>query len=166
MGRFVHRRGKRRLGPVGVGGELGLPTSTVHAVLTRVKLSRLHYAEVRPGNRIRRYEHDKARRYDPAGGSSARTQGGKNRRTTPGKPHRKTSHELIGTASVHTVIDDRSRVAYAKVHEDEAAATAIRVFRPERPAGSPPAASLSNESYPYRPQTNGKIERFHRVAVA
>jgi hypothetical protein len=31
----------------------------------------------------------------------------------------------MGTAFVHTVIDDPSRVAYAEIHDDEAAATAV-----------------------------------------
>src|SRR5437763_15010986 len=35
----------------------------------------------------------------------------------------------IGTAFVHTVIDDHSRVAYAEIHADEKAATAIGVLR-------------------------------------
>ncbi len=35
----------------------------------------------------------------------------------------------IGTAFVHTVIDDHSRVAYAEIHDDETAATAISVLR-------------------------------------
>lgn len=35
----------------------------------------------------------------------------------------------MGTAFVHTVIDDHSRVAYAKIHDDETAATAVGVLR-------------------------------------
>lgn len=38
-------------------------------------------------------------------------------------------NELIGHAFVHTVIDDHSRVAYAEIHDDETAATAIAVLR-------------------------------------
>ncbi len=36
---------------------------------------------------------------------------------------------LMGTAFVHTVIDDHSRVAYAEIHADEKAATAIGVLQ-------------------------------------
>ena len=36
---------------------------------------------------------------------------------------------LLGHAFVHTVIDDHSRVAYAEIHDDETAATAIAVLR-------------------------------------
>jgi transposase InsO family protein len=35
----------------------------------------------------------------------------------------------MGTAFVHTVIDDHSRVAYAEIHDDETATTAIGVLR-------------------------------------
>jgi hypothetical protein len=35
---------------------------------------------------------------------------------------------VIGTAFVHTVIDDHSRMAYAEIHQDEKAVTAIGVL--------------------------------------
>ena len=35
----------------------------------------------------------------------------------------------MGTAFVHTVTDDYSRVAYAEIYDDETAATAIGVLR-------------------------------------
>ena len=35
----------------------------------------------------------------------------------------------MGSAFVHTAIDDHSRVAYAEVHDDETAATAVAVLR-------------------------------------
>jgi transposase InsO family protein len=118
-----------------------------------------------------------------------RAQGGKNRAATPGKP-RSVNHEpRIGHALVHTVIDDHSRVAYAEVHDDETAATAVAVLRRavawfadrgvtiERVLsdnGSPYVSHLwrdtcaelgikHSRTRPYRPQTNGKIERFHRT---
>ena len=90
---------------------------------------------------------------------------------------------------MHTVIDDRSRVAYAEIQSDEKAATAIGVLRRtvawfaeqgvvvERVLSDNGAAYLSDawrdtcaelnitakRTRPYRPQTNGKIERFHRT---
>jgi transposase InsO family protein len=95
----------------------------------------------------------------------------------------------IGTAFVHTVIDDHSRVAYAEIHPDEKAATAIAVLRNavawfakggvtvERVLSDNGSAYKSyawrdactelgirpRKTRPYRPQTNGKIERFHRT---
>jgi transposase InsO family protein len=90
---------------------------------------------------------------------------------------------------VHTVIDDHSRVAYAEIHDDEAAATATAVLRravawfgargitAERVLSDNGSAYRSHawratcselgikpcRTRPYRPQTNGKIERFHRT---
>ncbi|MBG6106759.1 hypothetical protein IWX88_000377 [Frigoribacterium sp. CG_9.8] len=45
--------------------------------------------------------------------------------TTKTSPSR---NGLIGTTFVHTVIDDRSRVTYAEIHDDEAAARAVGVL--------------------------------------
>jgi transposase InsO family protein len=90
---------------------------------------------------------------------------------------------------VHTVIDDHSRVAYAEIHDDETAQTAIGVLRRavgwfgtrgvnvERVLSDNGACYKSyawrdacaelhiqpKRTRPYRPQTNGKIERFHRT---
>lgn len=95
----------------------------------------------------------------------------------------------IGTCFVHTVIDDYSRVAYAECHEDETAATAIGVLHRavawfaehgvtvERVLSDNGSAYKSflwrdtcealgivvKKTRPYRPQTNGKIERLHRT---
>jgi transposase InsO family protein len=95
----------------------------------------------------------------------------------------------MGTACVHTVIDDHSRVAYAEIHDDETAATATAVLRnavawfaargivTERVLSDNGSAYVSHlwrdvcaqlgskhsRTRPYRPQTNGKIERFHRT---
>lgn len=95
----------------------------------------------------------------------------------------------MGTAFVHTVIDDHSRVAYAEVHDNEKAATAVAVLsratawfaargvRIERVLSDNGACyraaswhALCRElgitvkkTRPYRPQTNGKAERFHRT---
>ncbi|UXA20345.1 IS481 family transposase [Mycobacterium sp. SMC-4] len=118
-----------------------------------------------------------------------RAQGGKNRRLTPGKARSKYHHELIGHAFVHTVIDDHSRVAYAEIHDDETATTAAAVLRRAvgwfAARGVTVSRVLSDNggcyrsfvwrdtcaelqikhvrTRPYRPQTNGKIERFHRT---
>jgi transposase InsO family protein len=95
----------------------------------------------------------------------------------------------MGKAFVHTVIDDHSRVAYAEIHNDEKAATAVKVLHRavswfaargitvERVLSDNGACYRSNlwrdtcrelnitpkKTRPYRPQTNGKIERFHRT---
>ena len=90
---------------------------------------------------IRRYEHDqpgdmlhvdvKKLGNVPDGGGwryLGRQQGKKNRHTTVGAGRNKYRGPLIGTAFVHTVLDDHSRVAYAEIHDDETAATATAVL--------------------------------------
>ena len=105
-------------------------------------------------------------------------------------PKSKYRQPLIGTCYLHTVIDDHSRVAYVEAHDDETKETADRgaaqrgrlVRRPRRhrAAGAVSDNGGCYRSYlwrdtcaelgitpkrtrPYRPQTNGKIERFHRT---
>jgi transposase InsO family protein len=203
--RIVHLRWRKRLGPVQIGARLGLPASTVHAVLVRCRLNRLSHLDRRTGEPIRRYEHPhpgamlhvdvKKLGNVPDGGGwryVGRQQGDRNRSATvtaSGKPRSKHHGPLLGTAFVHTVIDDHSRVAYAEIHDDETAATAIGVLRRavawfaargvtvERVLSDNGSAYRSHawraachelgirpkRTRPYRPQTNGKIERFHRT---
>jgi len=118
-----------------------------------------------------------------------RQQGDRNRQATPGKPRSKWHAELMKHAFVHTVIDDHTRIAYAEVHDDETAATATAVLiravawyaergiTVERVLSDNGGAYCSflwrdtctelgitaKKTRPYRPQTNGKIERFHRT---
>ena len=101
----------------------------------------------------------------------------------------KTHEPLMGRAFVHTVIDDHSRVAYAEICADEKATTAIGVlhravawfadrgvtvervlsdngacYRSFAWAGACTELGIVHKrTRPYRPQTNGKIERFHRT---
>ncbi|TIH29499.1 IS481 family transposase [Subtercola vilae] len=200
--KIVHLRWKKRLGPVAIGAKVGMPASTVHAVLVRVKLNRLHHVDVRTGEPIRRYEHDKPGAMIhvdvkkigkiPDGGGHrfvGRQQGNRNIRATAGRPTNNNRGLIVGTSFVHTVIDDNSRVSYAEVHDDETAATAIGVLRRavswfeargvtvERVLSDNGSAYKSHawrdacnelglkakKTRPYRPQTNGKIERFHRT---
>ncbi len=140
--RIVHARWRHRLGPVEIAARLAIPASTVYAVLRRCRINRLSHIDRRTGEKIRRYEHDrpgsllhvdvKKLGNIPDGGGwryVGRAQGDKNRAATPGKPRNAHHNPKIGTAFVHTVLDDHSRVAYAEIHDDETAATAIAVLR-------------------------------------
>ena len=200
--RIVHLRWKKRLGPVQIAGKLAMPASTVHAVLVRCRLNRLSHVDVKSGEPARRYEHEapgslihvdvKKLGNIPDGGGwrfVGRQKGDRNRQATAGKPRSRHHHELMGTAFVHTVIDDHSRVAYAEIHDDEKAVTAIGVLKRavswfanrgvvvERVLSDNGSAYRSHAwkgacaelgvkpkfTRPRRPQTNGKIERFHRT---
>jgi transposase InsO family protein len=200
--KIVHLRGKKRLGPVQIAGRLGLAASTVHAVLVRCRLNRLSHIDRATGEPIRRYEHDapgsllhvdvKKLGNIPDGGGwryVGRQQGHRNRAATPDKPRTAWRDPKMGTAFVHTVLDDHSRVAYAEIHDDETATTAIGVLRHavawfdargvtvQRVLSDNGSAYRSHawreacaelgikpkRTRPYRPQTNGKIERFHRT---
>jgi transposase InsO family protein len=201
---IVRLRWRHRLGPVQIAGRLGVPASTVHAVLVRCRINRLSHIDRVTAEPLRRYEHPypgslihvdvtKFANIPDGGGWRyvGRRQGDLNkeataRRTgTRGKEYR----PAIGTAFVHTVIDDHSRLAYAEICADEKAATAIGVLQRatawfathgitvERVLSDNGSAYKSyawrdacselgitaKRTRPYRPQTNGKIERFHRT---
>ena len=142
--RIVKARWRRRLGPVQIAGELGIAASTVHAVLVRCRINRLARIDRVTGEPIRRYEHDYAGSMIhvdvtkfgniPEGGGHkflSRQQSKANARAQAcrtgerGREYR----PRIGTAFVHTVLDDHSRVAYAEICSDEKAATAIGVLQ-------------------------------------
>jgi transposase InsO family protein len=118
-----------------------------------------------------------------------RAQGWRNRWAMPNARRTRIGHELLGHAFVHTVVDDHSRVAYAEIHDDETTATATAVlhraigwfgdrnvtveqvltdngncYRSRQWAAACRDLGIKHRrTRPYRPQTNGKIERFHRT---
>src|SRR3954449_10455678 len=53
--RIVHLRWHQRLGPVEIASRLGLPASTVYAVLRRCRINRRSHTDRRTGTPIRAY---------------------------------------------------------------------------------------------------------------
>jgi transposase InsO family protein len=128
----------------------------------------------------------------PAGGghrAHGRSIGSRNSRLTT--TLRKSGHPVIGYGYIHTALDDHSRLAYSEVLTDETAATTaawwaraiawftargVRIERVITDNGSCYRSKLwtatcrahgitPKRTRPYRPQTNGKVERFHRTLL-
>jgi len=202
--RIVGLRWRHRLGPVQIAGRLGMASSTVHAVLVRCRINRLSLIDRVTGEPLRRYEHahpgslihvDVTKFANIPDGGGHKFLSKQQSRRNAEKTARRTGQRgkdyrpRIGTAFLHTVIDDHSRVAYAEICTDEKADTAIGVLRravawfAERGVVVERVLSDNGSAYrsyawreacaelqiipkrtrPYRPQTNGKIERFHRT---
>jgi len=185
--RIIKVRVIRRWGPARIGFLLGLHPSTVHRVLARYGLARLTWLDRATGRNVRRYEHaapgdlvhvdvKKIGRIPDGGGWRVHGRAA--------RPNRKRGQ---GYTFLHTALDDHSRLAYSELLTDERQETAaafwtraatyfagcgITVSRVLTDNGScyrsrAFAAALGNvvhkRTRPYRPQTNGKVERFHRT---
>jgi len=175
-------------GPRLVAGATGFAHSTVWKVLRRFGLSRPPRPPREPANR---YEwpcpgdllHMDVSRYARFLRPGHRVTGDRSR----------TARELdqrVGYDFVHAVVDDHSRLAYAEIHADERAATcaaflerALAFFRAQgieakRVMTDNAFAYVHGRAFrellarhrlrhlttePYRPRTNGKVERFHQT---
>ncbi|MDX6228130.1 MAG: hypothetical protein QOI76_1520 [Frankiales bacterium] len=128
----LQARLKLHLGPVQLSAELGLPASTIGAVLRRWAVPHLADLDRITGELLRsrvtdeRYEHPrpgdllhvdvkKLGRIPPGGGW--RLDGALN------ADHARSRNIKSGIDFIHVAVDDHSRVAYCEIHNDEKVAT-------------------------------------------
>ena len=185
----VALRRSEKLGPVRIAARLSIPASTAHRVLCRLELNRIDCIDRPSGQPIRRYEHaapgdllhidvKKLGRMPEGGGWRAHGRG-------------KAKRSRAGYAFIHSAVDDHSRLAYSEVLSNERAETAtafllracawfaslgvaIRTVYTDNGAAyrsrlfqatCRSVGIRSKRTRPYRPQTNGKVERFHRTML-
>ena len=185
--RIINMRVTRRWGPARIAGRLGLVVSTVWRVLKRFGLSRLRDLDP-PTGRIIRYEKNvpgelvhvdikKMGRIPEGGGWRVH-----------GRAKRDQSQK-VGYTYLHSAVDDHSRLAYSEFCPDEKGNTCIRFLQRARAwfaehgimiqavmtdngvgyksrvfADTLEAVDIDHlRIQPFRPQTNGKVERYQRT---
>ena len=187
-------RKELKLGPARIGYRLGVAPSTVHRVLVRIGLNRLSWMDRPTGRVIRRYErarpgelvHVDIKKLGkiPDGGGwrmLGRTAGKKNNNGM--------GSNRVGYGFIHSAVDDHSRLAYSEILADERKESAAGFWQRAHAwylehgldieevltdngmcyRSQLFAEALGDVTHrrtrPYRPQTNGKVERFNRTLL-
>jgi transposase InsO family protein len=188
--RVLVARRRRREGPHRLAWRLGMPRSTIYGVLRRHGMSRLAHTD-RASGMVVRYQRQhpgelvhidvkKLGRIPDGGGHRVHGRAVASR------------GRGIGYDYLHSAVDDRTRVAFSQILPDEGAATAAlflveaagffadhgvaiqRVLTDNAKAYTDAvifqqtAAGLGitlRRTRRFRPQTNGKVERFHRTLL-
>lgn len=185
--RICRLRQTTKRGPEYLAWRTGVPSSTIWRVLHRNGLNRLAWMDRPTGRVIRRYERStpgelvhldvkKVGKIPPGGGWRIHGRGAK-------------KHKKVGYTYLHVAVDDHSRVAYVEAHDNERAITLEGFWRRAQGwfwANQMPVDEVLTDNGPnfrsnrfaavlaeraikhrftqaYRPQTNGKAERFNRT---
>lgn len=193
--RIIALRFTRRWGPHRIGYHLHLPQSTVSKVLNRYNMPLLGHIDLNTGLPVRKPKAVRYERENPGDlvhvdvKKLGRIPDGGGHRTLGRKTGRK-NRSGVGHSFLHSAIDDRSRLVYSEILTNEKKETAagfweranafyaahgVTVLRVMTDNGSCYRSRFFNDALgdishkftrPYRPQTNGKIERFHRTLAA
>jgi transposase InsO family protein len=190
--RIGHRLGMH---PSTVGRVLaraGMPPLAHLDLATRRQLRRsvVRYEHPYPGSLVH-VDIKKLGRIPTGGGHRAHGRAAGTRNSRLATRIRKSTHPVIGYGYIHSALDDHSRLVYSEVLADERAETAAafwtravawftahgvtieRVltdngscYRSRQWAAACAAHGIRHKrTRPYRPQTNGKVERFHRTLL-
>jgi transposase InsO family protein len=191
--RVIQMRKKRRWGADHIAHETGLAASTVQSILRQAGLARLDRGDrATHTERARRYQRERPcelihvdvkKLAGIPNGGGWRIHGRGNDGTH--------GHSGVGYRYIHTALDDRTRIAYSELLSDEQAPTAagfwlrasvffnalgITCERVITDNGACYRSGLWHracaatgttvkKTRPRRPQTNGKVERFHRILL-
>jgi len=188
--RVLELRRRHRWGADHLAHETGLATSTVQAILNAAGVGRLdrgdratvppvRYQRDRPGELI----HVDVKKIGGIPNGGGWRLHGRGNDTHGG-------HAGVGYRYIHSALDDRTRLVYSEIHHDETADTACafwaraaawfaergihceRVitdngtcYKKRWATACAATGTTVKKTRPYRPQTNGKIERFHRILL-